>query len=113
MSFTRAKPLPCYCIPACGSICWKCTHIRTLEEMKRAAEMMAVWHLRASSDEHLILRHGTPLLPIAAIPTATARKEELQACRDSLHQSRNLADRRNHGLLHDIGGLLDPIDSAS
>ena len=55
-----------------------------------------------SLDEHLILRHGTPVFAAATISPPTSAKEELQAHRDSLHDPGKLANRRNDGAVDHV-----------
>src|SRR5258708_17111662 len=63
-------------------------------------------------DEHLILRHGAPILPAAAVSPAATAKQKIEACRDSPHQPGELTNRRNHSLMNHLGGLLHSIQSS-
>src|SRR5215467_13780772 len=78
----------------------------------RAGKKIIVERPRGSSDEHFILRHGTPFAAAAPVSATTAAKQELQPDGDALQQSGELTDGRDHGFLHHLGGLLDAIERA-
>src|SRR5579863_10265455 len=64
-------------------------------------------------DEHLVLRYRTAFLAARAVLPPATRKQELQSDRDPLHNSRELAHRRNDSSLNHFGSLLHAVQGAA
>jgi len=62
----------------------------------------------APSDEHFVLRNARAVFPV----TAFLAEENFHSGTDRVHQSVNLAQRRDYGFVDDFAGLLDFVHGA-
>src|SRR5438445_7928855 len=67
---------------------------------------------RVHINKHLVLRNRAPL-PAGAILSGAAAEQEFQADSDSLHDSRDLADRRSDSLVDHVRRLLYAVEGAA
>src|SRR5450755_2148386 len=75
-------------------------------------------HIRSISheqllDEHLVLRDWLANLAAASVLAPPSGEQKLQSGADTLHQSRNMANRRNHGFVDDFRCPLHAIQRTS